>query len=264
MRTPDNTTVAPPLVELVATSERIEGAPVLRRTIGGRSVASPIVPNTTVQTDDLVETDDASRVAMRTADGSSIRLDRRTHARVLSPQVIELIDGAVYVATADTSKGFEVRTPMGTLRDVGTQFEVRLDGPSLRLRVRTGLVEVHRGGQTTPARAGTEVTVAPTGIASTTIAIYGPDWDWTAQIAAPFAIEGKSLAAFLEHLAREQGWILRYPDPAIGRAATGIVLRGSVDGLPAQDALDVALATTGLQSRLEAGELIVFRPSGGR
>jgi ferric-dicitrate binding protein FerR (iron transport regulator) len=255
---------APAVAERAATAERIEGAPVLRRMVGGRLVASPVSPNTSLREDDLVETDGASRVAWRTPDGSSVRLDNGARARLLSATVIDLLEGAVYVATSDTSKGFEVRTPMGTLRDVGTQFEVRFTGSSLRLRVRAGRVEVRRGAEVIPTSAGTEVTVAATGVRTSTMSVHGSAWEWTASVAPVFEIEGRPLSTFLEHVAREEGWVLRYADPALARAASSIIMRGSIGGVRAEEALRVALATSGLQHRLQEGELVVSRPAAGR
>ena len=46
---------------------------------------------------------------------------------------------------------------------------------------------------------------------------------------------------------------------AIAEAAAGIILHGSVQGLPAEEAVGVALTTSGLQYRLSDGELLVFR-----
>ena len=74
-------------------------------------------------------------------------------------------------------------------------------------------------------------------------------------------MEGRPLRAFLEHTAIEEGWTLRYADPAVAEAAGRIVLHGSVEGLRAEEALDVALATSGLEYRLRDGEILVSRPA---
>jgi antitoxin (DNA-binding transcriptional repressor) of toxin-antitoxin stability system len=112
-----------------------------------------------------------------------------------------------------------------------------------------------------PVAAGTETIVTTTGVAVAPVTPYGPEWGWVATLAPSFAIEGHSLRAFLEHIAAEEGLTLRYASPAVAAAADRIVLHGSVEGLRAEDALDVALATSGLQYRLSAGELLVSRPS---
>ena len=251
--------VRPPLEESLAAGERIEGQPVVRRQIDGERRILRLSLQMPLRADDAIETDQGSRAALRTADGSSIRLDRSSHARLIGPRVIELVEGGVYIATSDGSRGFEVRTPLGSVHDVGTRFEVRLAEASLRVRVRTGSVEIRRRDQIVPARAGTEATVTPGGIETRQMSTYGSDWEWTAGLAAPFAIEGRSLAAYLEHLAHEQGWTLRYADPALAQAASTIVLRGSVEGLGAEEALSVTLRTSGLEYRLRAGELLVSR-----
>jgi ferric-dicitrate binding protein FerR (iron transport regulator) len=173
--------------------------------------------------------------------------------------VIEVLAGAAYVATAEGSQGFEVRTTLGAVRDVGTQFEVRLDETSLRLRVRSGKVELGRGATSTTAEAGTETMVTTTGIVVRRMPAYGSEWAWTTDVAPAFAIEGRTLAAFLEHLAREEGWTLQYADAAVAASAGRTILHGSIEGLRAEEALGVALATSGLQQRLSSGELLVSR-----
>jgi hypothetical protein len=67
----------------------------------------------------------------------------------------------------------------------------------------------------------------------------------------------RPLRAFLEHLAREQGYTLRYADPAVADAAARIILHGSVERLQPAEALDVALATSGLRYHLRGGDLVV-------
>ena len=257
--------VAPPQREpILATGERTEGVPVVRRQRERRRDVQPLSQSTSIHADDVIETDSASRAALRATDGSSVRLDRGSRVRVIAPAVVELLEGAVYVATSEGSRGFEVRTSMGAVRDVGTQFEVRLGDASLRLRVRAGAIEIRRGAAVTSAAAGTETTVTPTGVATRQVPSYGSDWDWAAALAPSFAIEGRPLRAFLEHLAGEEGWTLRYADPTLTTAASRIVLHGSVEGLRAEEALGVALATSGLQYRLRAGELLVSRPADAR
>lgn len=246
--------------EVLATGERIEGVPRLGRSAAGRRITLALARDTPVRSADLVETDSVSRVALRTVEGGSVRLDRASRARLVSRTAIDLVEGAVYIDTPDGSRGFEVRTPLGTLHDIGTQFEVRLGAASVRLRVRTGAVEIRRGDTVIPARAGTEATITSHGVDSRRVSTYGSEWEWTAGLALPFAIEGRPLASFLDHLSREQGWALRYVDAPLAEAASAIVLHGSVDGLKAHDAVDVVIATSGLKYRVHDGELLVYRP----
>jgi ferric-dicitrate binding protein FerR (iron transport regulator) len=243
----------------LATGERIEGAPVLRRQVDGRRETLPLSPATSLRAEDVIETDATSRAALRAMDGSSVRLDRVSRIRLVAPKVIELVEGAVYIATSEGSRGFEVRTAFGTVRDTGTQFEVRLRETSLRVRVRTGLVEIGRRDEVVPMRAGSEATVTSSRVDTQRLSTYGPEWNWTGALAPAFEIEGRTLHMFLDHVSREEGWTLSYADPTLAATASRIVLHGSVAGLRAEDALGVALATSGLQHRLDAGQLLVIR-----
>jgi ferric-dicitrate binding protein FerR (iron transport regulator) len=208
---------------------------------------------------DGIETGANSRAALRAADGSSIRVDHDSRVRFLAPSVVEVTAGAVYIDTAAGSRGFEVRTPLGTVRDVGTQFEVRVLDSSLRLRVRTGAAELRRGDSVTAAAAGTETTATASGIAVRQVATYGTEWAWTAEVASAFVIEGRPLSAFLEHVATEQGWRVDYTDPQLADTVRRIILHGSVEGLTPEETLAVALATSGLHFRLDGGVLFLSK-----
>lgn len=251
---------AMPIGEVVAVVERIDGVP--RRVSDGTNqggAAVRLAPRDSVRTGEWIETDARARVALRFSDGTSVRLDLGSRARPLSARVIELSAGALYVDTGRTSGQFEVRTPLATARDIGTQFEVRLVDLALRLRVRTGVVELRDGARLVSGRGGTEVTFSAAGAVSRPIAPHGSEWEWTATLSPPLDIEGMPLSKFLERMAGEHVWQLRYADPELGRDASSIVLHGSVDGLSPQQALDVTITTSGLRYRLENGELMVLR-----
>ena len=255
---------APLSIRVAAVGQRIQGRPLILRPSQFLASAQPLTASGAVYSGDLIQTDDMSRAAVLAADGSSIRVDRASRLRFLAPAVIEVLAGAAYVATSSGSHSFEVRTAMGTMRDVGTQFEVRLTASSMRLRVRSGMVELGRGAKITTAEAGTEAIVTSAGVAVRRTPAYGPDWAWTTDVAPFFAIEGRPLRAFLEYLAAEQGWVLRYADAAAAEAAGRIILHGSVEGLPAEEALAAALTTSGLEYRLRDGALLVSRPADAR
>jgi ferric-dicitrate binding protein FerR (iron transport regulator) len=254
--------VVGPSDRVVASGQRIQGRPLIVRQYPRGS--APLSLSTSIYAEDVIETDDASRAALQAADASSVRIDRSSRVRFLTPAVIELLAGAVYVATADRSHGFEVRTAIGDLRDVGTQFEVRLTGSSLRLRVRRGTVEIRRGPAIATAAAGREAMVTTRGIAVRDVPSYGSEWAWATDLGPPFAIEGWALHVFLEHTAAEEGWTLRYANTDVAEASRRIILHGSVDGLSAEDALGSVLTTSGLQYRLRVGELLVSRAADAR
>ncbi len=237
-------TAPPDLVR--ATVERVEGT-------------AAIKTGAAIRTNEWIETAATSRVALRLDDGTSVRVDRASRARLLAPAVIELASGALYVDTGRDSTALEVRTAFGTAHDIGTQFEVRLDPAAVRVRVRSGVVELRRSGESLTARAGTELTVSSGGATQRAIPANAPDWAWAVGLAPAFEIEGRTVAAFLEHTAREQGWTLHYADARLSRDSAAIVLHGSVAGLLPQDAIAVALSASGLGHRLDGEDLHVFR-----
>jgi ferric-dicitrate binding protein FerR (iron transport regulator) len=247
----------------MATVERTEGSPQLMRSTA-QPPSAALLPTETLRAGDWVETGATARVALRLDDGTSIRIDSDSRVRMMAPALIDLTQGALYVATAEGTTGLEVRTPLGNARDIGTDFEVRLEPASLRLRVRSGIVELRRGERATSARASDELTATTDRVTRRTVATSGPEWGWVTALAPTLEIDGRPLATFLTQLCREQGWRLRYADDALARDASGIVLHGSVKGLQPEEALGIALTTSGLAHRLEHGTLLVFKPSGAR
>jgi transmembrane sensor len=242
----------------VATAERVEGTTVTRR-IDGHVARRTIVAGRALSVGDEIETGGAGRLAIRWSSGASVRLDRVSRTRLVSATALELLEGALYIDSGPGSPSLDVRTPFGLVKDVGTQFEIRLESGGLRVRVRSGLAEVHHGGEIVPARPGSEVRVSPSGTTTRVVLSYGPEWEWTSALAPRFDVDGRTLSSYLDYLCREQGWTLAYADAGLARDVSGIVVHGSVDGLAPMDALSVVLSTSGLTFRLARGHLVVSR-----
>jgi ferric-dicitrate binding protein FerR (iron transport regulator) len=234
-----------PLGDPVAVVDQIDGSSNLRR-------------EDTVRMGEWIETGHDSRLALRFGDAISVRLDKGSRLRAISPNAIELTAGAVYVDTELEHGGFEVRTPLATARDLGTQFEVRLIDASLRLRVRTGVVQLSDRTRAISGNPGTEITLSATEASSRQIAVHGPEWEWTARLSPPLATQEMSLATFLARIAREQGWTVEYSDAEMSREAARTLLHGSLGEVAPLEAVEVAIATSGLRYRLDNGLLIVL------
>ena len=194
--------------ELAAVIERVTGSTggASRTTDGG--VPAPLRANEGVRTGEWIETTVGARVALRFAHDTSVRLDGGSRLRPLSPAAVELTRGAVYIDTGRESSRFEVRTPVAVAHDVGTQFEIRLIAQQLRLRVRTGLVQLSAAGRSVAARAGTEVLLSASGAETRPIEPHGAAWAWTATVVPEWEIEGVTLSTFLDRFSREHGWLL--------------------------------------------------------
>lgn len=199
--------------------------------------------------------------AFRLSNEISLRLDSGTRVRMKSPSELHLEKGKVYIDNAADSierVAVTIRTPLAVVKDVGTQFEVRLSGQSLRLRVREGTVVLHRGDQTESADGGTEVTVdADETSQRRTIPLYGPEWEWVMQIAPNLDIEGRPLEDFLSWISRETGRQIQFESEELQESASSIVLHGTIDGLSLEDALDTILPTCGLTHRAVGGKITI-------
>ena len=204
----------------------------------------------------LITTAEGGRVALRLPTGASVRIDGGSSVRFDSAHSLTLERGALYADSESSAdhEGIEIATPLGSVHDIGTQFEVRLLPEGLRVRVREGTVRVGYGGKLLEAGAGSELLVQEDGSArSADVPVYGPGWDWVQRAAPPFTIENASLAEFLHWVSRETGlrWHLAEP----GDDPEKVILHGSIEGLTAEEALSVVLPGSGYRHRLAGGEI---------
>ncbi|HYO12213.1 MAG TPA: FecR family protein [Thermoanaerobaculia bacterium] len=210
-----------------------------------------------------VETGEGGRVAVRLASGHSVRLDADSRIQILGRATLAVSRGAVYVDSgAHTPKAEPLRlqTPLGEVRETGTQFEVRLGADSIRIRVREGSVILRAADGRHEVGVLTELETDGHGISRTReIPRSGPEWSWIAGIAPMPDIEGLSARVFLDRMAREGGWTLHFADEDVAGLADETVLQGSVEGLTVDQALEAVLPTCGMVHRIEDGRLIVDR-----
>jgi len=200
------------------------------------------------------------QVALRLEGGGSLRLAPQTELTFAGAGRATLDAGAVYFDSEDgAARTLEVRTTLGTLRDVGTQFVARLAGDRLEVGVRDGRVAIARAADSIDVRAGERVSVANGASAPRreAIASFGADWDWAERLAPPFAIDGRPLIDLLNWVEAQTGRTLVFEDAACEQLARDTVLSGSVDLEPLQK-LAAVLATTDLDYSLD-GERIVIR-----
>lgn len=208
-----------------------------------------------------------ARLAIDLGDAISVRLDRGSRARVVSARVLELEAGALYVDSGATvapgdTPAIEVRTPRGIVRDIGTQFEVRLGAEELRVSVREGRANLDRDGRSYGADAGQRLTIDASGAVLTDrVDPRGPEWDWVLASAPPFPIEGRPLTEYLGWVSREAGLTVRFADPSIEREAGTVVLHGSIEGLTPDQTPAAVLPTCGLDHRIEGDLLLIDRPA---
>jgi ferric-dicitrate binding protein FerR (iron transport regulator) len=229
---------------------------------GGASDEGRLEPSSPVRAGSVLDTR-GGRLALQMGDALSLRLDRGTRLRLVDAERVVLLQGALYVDSGGLNMPGSLRidTPAGTVRHVGTQFQVRLVARGTRVDVREGRVVLEAAGRSVDVGAGDRVVAADGSIeVQHGIAGFGETWAWVATLAPDFAIDNRPLDEFLTWLAREQGWQLRYADPALQLRSREIRLHGSVAGLGAMDMLERVSLITGVPLVVEQGVLLAGAP----
>ncbi len=237
---------------VVATLELIDGTAL-------RADGTALATGDTLRAGERLATGEA-RLALRLASGVSLRLDRGTAAVLESESVLELAAGAVYVDSQlppGPRPAITLRTFRGTVTDVGTQFEARLTGEALRLRVREGRVRLEHPGGMHEGEAGEELTLEADRLTRRPVPLYGALWDWVVGLAPAPEIDDRPLTEFLGWVVRETGWRLRYATEELAEKAPTVLLHGSIEGLTPDTALTVMLRSCDLGHRLEDGTLVI-------
>lgn len=256
--------VEPPVSAVAASLVRSTG--VVEQSPGGAGRWQAVGAADALMTGTELRTGPTARAALALPDGVSLRLDADTRLALVAPDRFELRQGAVYVDAGSepgsATDALVLATRYGDVRHLGTQYELRVGRTEALLSVREGRVAIDgRAGELT-STAGEQLTVGLDGnVDRREIPTYGGQWAWIDQVTPPFAIEGRPLAEFLAWAARETGRGLAYRDADAEARAGEIVLRGSIDGLSPDAALEAVLATTALRQQPRAGELLIdFRP----
>ncbi len=207
-----------------------------------------------------VETGETSRAAFKLTDGASMRLDHESKFRFVNGEVIELVKGTLYIDSENQSNAVLVRTPWGDVQEIGTQYEVHLDGEQLRIRVREGEVLLTRESMTQEAIAGDELVLTQgQSLILRSVPVFGDAWDWTLSVAPVPDFDGKTLAQFFQWYARETGQLIIYDDKKMENQATQVSISGSGVTFTPEQALEAVLQTSNLKQERNGQRLNIKR-----
>lgn len=208
----------------------------------------PRVVGQSVAIGETIQSDDRSRAVVSFDSGLSLRLDRNTILKVASTDRVVLTSGALYVdSPPEVSQGaaLMVQAHAGSVRHIGTQYEVRTHAEAIVVSVREGRVMIANDAGSSTGEAGERIRMTPAGeITRTAISPWHSDWEWVTDAAPPLDIDNQPLSDFLRWIARETGRQLVYSSPKAEAAARQVKLRGSIAGLDLDTALTTVLATT--------------------
>jgi len=215
----------------------------------------------------VLETGADGRVALRLGGGASVRFDVGSRARLLAAAEVRLERGAVYV-DAGTARGsgtaVVIGTDLGPVRDLGTQFQVRVEADAVRVSVREGSASLEHRGRAHAAASGTQLTVRGDGeVTRRPVPASGPEWNWIQEATPPFDLEGRRLGEYLDWVGRETGLRIEPAGAAVVADRLVIILHGSIADLRPDETLDAVLPTCGLRHRLVDGTVIIERGATG-
>jgi hypothetical protein len=259
--------VLPRLVKPAPAASQVAVVEVLSGDVTARNAAatSPLSLGAGLARYTVVETAEHGRLALRLPGGASLRIDGASRVALDEANVVHLDRGAVYVDSgrARAVSGVAVTCGFAEVREVGTQFEVRILEDGLRVRAREGVVLVHATGRDEEITAGTEATLRADGSLTTrAIAPYGPEWGWVLSAAPAFKLDGRTAGDLLRWVSRESGLELRWAEPRLAKLAERTILHGDISGVRPDEAPAVVLPTCGFASKVDGGHLLIEAAGG--
>lgn len=192
--------------------------------------------------------------------GMNVRAKPGTTLQFVSRSQVTLLTGSIYLDSYDKSKDipFEVQTPFGRVRDIGTQFMVTLDDAMWSVQVREGFVNLSDDTNHLVVTSGEVVTISATDeLSKHNISSHDLSWQWTEQTRPGYDIEGKHLDEYLDWVARETGKQLHYGSDKSHQIASSTALHGSIDHFSASESLDQVLKSVDMKL-IESTENVII------
>ncbi len=156
--------------------------------------------------------------------GALVTLDQQTQLEVVGPSILYLSTGRVFVDSQSEQEHITVRTPLSTIVDIGTQFEVHVKPDSQVVGVREGRIEM-----TTVSNSAIASAVDATGemlrydgtanIERRPIATTDPHWNWRKLGRPSFVLEGASVYDYVQWMARDNGCRIEFASNGVGHYA---------------------------------------------
>jgi len=238
--------VISPAAVQVATVMRVDGH---LRVVGDD--AREIAAGDRLETGEAFQTDAQTHAALDFGRGLSVRVDADSTFKIAATDKLVLDAGALYIDAARTPQGpaaLDIETVVGSVRHLGTQYQVRAAAESVVVSVREGRVEISGAHGTNVGEAGEQLRLSPGGdVQRSPLAATDASWQWATDAAPEFQIADQPLSAFLDWVARETGRKLVYRNSQARSLAESVRLRGSIEGLDAETALAAVLSTTSLR-----------------
>lgn len=211
-----------------------------------------------------VVTGDGAGLALAWSSGGSVRIDENSRVEFTDDRSVYLEKGRVYFdsrsaalgAGADEAPAFNLRTALGEIQHIGTQYMAEANGDVLVVSVREGEVSIDGINHDRAVVSGQQMTISGRQQPSVlSIGRSGEAWAWVSRISPSVSVEGRSVYDYLVWASREMGLELELTDLAES-VARGNSLVGTIDASPAE-ALPARLATAAMEWRIDEGVIYI-------
>lgn len=213
----------------------------------------------------IVTSSDAG-LALAWVNGGALRIGANTRIEFTDRHSVFLQSGRVYFDSLpdgmgagvddDDAPGFILRTELGDVFHVGTQYMGEVVDNALVVSVREGEVLVDGKFYERTIASGEQVSMAgrqqPTVL---NVSRFGDAWEWVNRTMPPRDADGETVYEFVAWVSRELGLDFRFDERAEKVARTAEV-RGRVDTGPVE-ALRIKLVAASLDWHIEEGVIYI-------
>jgi ferric-dicitrate binding protein FerR (iron transport regulator) len=207
--------------------------------------------------------------AVRLRDGGSLRLSSNTEL-TLSTAAFELEYGTLYFDSAGrrSEMTIDVITALATVRDIGTQFEVRAATDAVRVRVRSGRVALLNSTASDPiaGASGEEIELSAAGeLSRREFARDDPEWEWAQSLAIVPEFDSPTVLRYLTWIAEETGKTLKFESETVRLQAELARLLGDPrDMLPTELLATIEATSLFNYEMTEDGSILIRRKPDSR
>ena len=255
-----------PVAEVVrvATIEKSTGSVYL---LGERSELRETLDLSNILSGQTIVTGKDAGLALAWSKGGSIRVDENSRIKFADDESVFLLEGRVYFDSSPSSRPssrleagigpiFILRTELGEIQHLGTQYMSEIDSDTLIVSVREGEVSINGKYHDRKVLSGQQAMMSGRQQPSIlSISRSGEAWNWVNRTTPPVEVEGWSMYEFLVWACRELGLELRFEGDAEAEARKA-ELKGTIDIQPA-DALRLRLASAALDWRIDEGVIYI-------
>ncbi|MCG8434543.1 MAG: FecR domain-containing protein [Gammaproteobacteria bacterium] len=235
----------------------VQGSPVIAQSSGGER---GVLPNDVIPFDSVIATGINDRASLAIGGSGSLRIDSLSEVRFTDPNRIGLTAGRIYIdfESAHAEDKIVVTTPLGDVRDVGTQFIVALVDEDVIVQVRNGKVTMHHPAKSVDVLPGERLQVSSAGDAIKEPAAYsGEQWQWVEALADQFDFKDATVAEFLEYVHKETGLRVVYENDLVAERAGRIRFGGEFPELAPRELLKLVMSTTRFNYVIEGETLFI-------